>query len=162
MKSLKVSDNRTIVTEVLLVRNGNTADNYYSVAYKTKGTNSVHLLNPTDNYNYVELKQIDLDHFYAITNDGRSYERTITTNALWEGHCDGFTTTSSSTNTSKDDKDAARDRSNLKEKKGCSSSSNPCGSCSNSFDNSCECESLGPCSICKCLWKMLCCFLKEV
>ncbi len=61
-----------------------------------------------------------------------------------------------------DDRDAARDRSNLKEKKGCSSSSNPCGSCSNSFDNSCECESLGPCSICECLWKMLCCFLKEV
>ena len=61
-----------------------------------------------------------------------------------------------SQNKSNDEADAAADRNNAK--KEYTSSSNPCGSCSNSFEDSCACESCGPCSICKCLWNLLCCF----
>ena len=100
--SITVSDERTKVTRIFLVENGNTSGQWHSVAYRVKGDSSVKLLNPTNSYDYVGFESTREDEFYAITNDGRKHIVTIGADRLKEGPGDGYTK-SANKSKSKDD-----------------------------------------------------------
>lgn len=158
--SITVSDERTKVTRIFLVENGNTSGQWHSVAYRVKGNNSDKLLNPTNSYDYVGFESSTReDEFYAITKDGRKHIVTIGTDHLMDGLGSGYTK-SANKSKSKDDIDAEKARESTKSASRCSSSSNPCNSSSNSCAGCCTCDSIGPCSICKGLWKLLCYIIK--
>ena len=89
--SITVSDERTKVTKIFLVKNSDTSGQRHSVAYRVKGYSSDKLLNPTNKYDYVGFESTREDEFYAITNDGRKHVVTIGTDGLWEGLQTGFT-----------------------------------------------------------------------
>lgn len=160
--SITVSDERTKVTRIFLVENGNTSGQWHSVAYRVKGNNSDKLINPTNSYDYVGFESSTReDKIYAITNDGRKHTVTIGTDRVMDGLILGSGYTESANKSkSKDDIDAEKARESTKSASRCSSSSNPCNSSSNSCAGCCTCDSIGPCSICKGLWKLLCYIIK--